>query len=251
MESCRRWSRPRGRGREPGSGAGFFSSPWIPSGAGESAAPACVRQLSGILARGIDGVRDVREVLRAKVRHGGGSAAGAAAAGLSAEILLWAMGLFCGFIGAFLLIAPHRFQSGSLRGPPALRARLGDARARLRVGAAGRGGAAPPALVELRRPLPGRGDAARARRELRPGGRRLGSGDLHHPRRGRRSSPACCPGPRRGPPPRAATCSRLLMGVVATVAGAADPRRCRELFQGAFYGPYRGYLTVFGAGASC
>jgi signal transduction histidine kinase len=33
-------------------------------------------------------------------------------AALSPEILLWAMGLFCGFIGAFLLIAPHRFQTG-------------------------------------------------------------------------------------------------------------------------------------------
>jgi signal transduction histidine kinase len=33
-------------------------------------------------------------------------------AALSPEILLWAMGLFCGFVGAFLLIAPHHFQSG-------------------------------------------------------------------------------------------------------------------------------------------
>jgi signal transduction histidine kinase len=30
---------------------------------------------------------------------------------LSPESLLWAVGLFCGFIGAFLLIAPHRFQT--------------------------------------------------------------------------------------------------------------------------------------------
>ncbi|MFL6196814.1 MAG: ATP-binding protein [Thermoanaerobaculia bacterium] len=30
---------------------------------------------------------------------------------LSPEILLWAMGLFCAFVGAFLLIAPHHFQS--------------------------------------------------------------------------------------------------------------------------------------------
>ncbi|HEY4575145.1 MAG TPA: HAMP domain-containing protein, partial [Thermoanaerobaculia bacterium] len=30
---------------------------------------------------------------------------------LSPESLLWVVGLFCGFIGAFLLIAPHRFQS--------------------------------------------------------------------------------------------------------------------------------------------
>jgi signal transduction histidine kinase len=32
--------------------------------------------------------------------------------GLSVESLLWALGLFCGFIGAFLLVAPHHFQTG-------------------------------------------------------------------------------------------------------------------------------------------
>jgi signal transduction histidine kinase len=32
-------------------------------------------------------------------------------AALSPEILLWAVGLFCSFIGAFVLIAPHRFQT--------------------------------------------------------------------------------------------------------------------------------------------
>jgi len=31
--------------------------------------------------------------------------------GLSVEVLLWAMGLFCAFIGAFLLVSPHRFQA--------------------------------------------------------------------------------------------------------------------------------------------
>ena len=32
--------------------------------------------------------------------------------GLSVESLLWALGLCCGFIGAFLLVAPHHFQTG-------------------------------------------------------------------------------------------------------------------------------------------
>jgi signal transduction histidine kinase len=32
--------------------------------------------------------------------------------GLSIESLLWVTGLFCGFAGAFLLVAPHHFQSG-------------------------------------------------------------------------------------------------------------------------------------------
>src|SRR5215218_867147 len=32
---------------------------------------------------------------------------------LSPEIFLWAMGLFCGFFGAFVLIAPHRFNTPS------------------------------------------------------------------------------------------------------------------------------------------
>ena len=32
---------------------------------------------------------------------------------LSPEIFLWAMGLFCGFVGAFVLIAPHRFNTPS------------------------------------------------------------------------------------------------------------------------------------------
>ncbi|HTG35075.1 MAG TPA: sensor histidine kinase [Thermoanaerobaculia bacterium] len=32
---------------------------------------------------------------------------------LSPEVFLWAMGLFCGFIGAFVLIAPHRFNTPS------------------------------------------------------------------------------------------------------------------------------------------
>jgi signal transduction histidine kinase len=32
--------------------------------------------------------------------------------GLSVEVLLWAMGLFCAFVGAFLLVSPHHFQSG-------------------------------------------------------------------------------------------------------------------------------------------
>ncbi len=31
--------------------------------------------------------------------------------GLSVEVLLWAMGLFCAFVGAFLLVSPHHFQS--------------------------------------------------------------------------------------------------------------------------------------------
>lgn len=35
--------------------------------------------------------------------------------GLSVESLLWAMGLFCGFIGAFLLVAPHHFQTPFFR----------------------------------------------------------------------------------------------------------------------------------------
>src|SRR5689334_7911320 len=30
---------------------------------------------------------------------------------LSPESLLWAVGLFCAFIGAFLLVAPHHFRS--------------------------------------------------------------------------------------------------------------------------------------------
>ncbi|MFY9822282.1 MAG: sensor histidine kinase [Thermoanaerobaculia bacterium] len=33
-------------------------------------------------------------------------------AGLAVDSLEWAVGLFCGFIGAFLLVAPHRFQGG-------------------------------------------------------------------------------------------------------------------------------------------
>jgi len=36
-------------------------------------------------------------------------------AGLSVDSLEWAVGLFCGFIGAFLLVAPHRFQGGPYR----------------------------------------------------------------------------------------------------------------------------------------
>jgi signal transduction histidine kinase len=32
---------------------------------------------------------------------------------LSPEVFLWAMGLFCGFVGAFVLIAPHRFNAPS------------------------------------------------------------------------------------------------------------------------------------------
>jgi signal transduction histidine kinase len=35
--------------------------------------------------------------------------------GLSVEALLWTMSLFCGSMGAFLLVAPHRFQSPSYR----------------------------------------------------------------------------------------------------------------------------------------
>ena len=31
--------------------------------------------------------------------------------GLSTETLLWSVGLFCGFVGAFLLVAPHHFRS--------------------------------------------------------------------------------------------------------------------------------------------
>ncbi|HEV7506438.1 MAG TPA: sensor histidine kinase [Thermoanaerobaculia bacterium] len=36
-------------------------------------------------------------------------------AGLSVDSLVWAVGLFCGFIGAFLLVAPHRFQGGAYK----------------------------------------------------------------------------------------------------------------------------------------
>ena len=35
--------------------------------------------------------------------------------GLSVEALLWTMSLFCGTMGAFLLVAPHRFQSPPYR----------------------------------------------------------------------------------------------------------------------------------------
>ena len=35
--------------------------------------------------------------------------------GLSVDSLEWAVGLFCGFTGAFLLVAPHRFQSSPYR----------------------------------------------------------------------------------------------------------------------------------------
>ncbi|HEX4494296.1 MAG TPA: sensor histidine kinase [Thermoanaerobaculia bacterium] len=46
----------------------------------------------------------------AERRRAGGRLARRLAA-LSPELLLWAMGLFCSFIGAFVLIAPHRFQT--------------------------------------------------------------------------------------------------------------------------------------------
>src|ERR1700681_4473128 len=35
--------------------------------------------------------------------------------GLSVDSLVWAVGFFCGFIGAFLLVAPHRFQGSPYR----------------------------------------------------------------------------------------------------------------------------------------
>jgi len=46
--------------------------------------------------------------------RGEGSGGGflARLAGLSVDSLEWAVGFFCGFIGAFLLVAPHRFQGG-------------------------------------------------------------------------------------------------------------------------------------------
>jgi signal transduction histidine kinase len=39
-----------------------------------------------------------------------------AAAGLSAESLRWTLGLFCAFIGAFMLVAPHRYASPLYQG---------------------------------------------------------------------------------------------------------------------------------------
>jgi signal transduction histidine kinase len=44
-----------------------------------------------------------------------GSQANDRLTGLSPESLLWVTSLFCGFLGAFLLIAPHRFQTPSYR----------------------------------------------------------------------------------------------------------------------------------------
>ena len=66
-----------------------------------------MNKLRGILARGIGERYESFERRFARERRRRRLTA------LSPEILLWAMGLFCGFIGAFLLIAPHRFQTPS------------------------------------------------------------------------------------------------------------------------------------------
>ena len=75
---------------------------------------------------------------------------------------------------------PPSLPERALRGPAPLRARLGDALPRRRPGTAGGDGDGPAAMGELRRPRPGGADAAGARRQLRPGERRVGSGGLHH-----------------------------------------------------------------------
>jgi signal transduction histidine kinase len=163
---------------------------------------------------------------------------------LSPEILLWAMGLFCSFIGAFLLIAPHRFQTGPYE------ALLPHALAGGTLALASGLGMIAVAVLRPRRwwscgvhffvALTLLGLSASFVRVGAASGAViysvLGVGTL-----------LACLLPRDRPRSAAAGGDFfvLLMGVAATLAGLliiAAP----GLFQKAFYGPYQEYLKVFG-----
>jgi signal transduction histidine kinase len=208
-----------------------------------------VSELRGILARA-EAERDTRELnegshlIRAPERRPADGRFAQRLAGLSPEILLWAMGLFCGFIGAFLLIAPHRFQTGPYR------ALLPHALAWGTLAVLSGLGMLAVAVLRPRRwmscvvhGLVGLTLLALTGSFIRVGAVSgaaiytvLGVGTL-----------LACRLP-RDRPRSAATGGdlfALLMGVAATVSGAliiAAP----GLFNKPFYGPYSGYLQAFG-----
>ncbi len=177
-------------------------------------------------------------------RSGGGFGLPRRLAALSPEILLWAMGLFCGFVGAFLLIAPHHFQSGPYAallphglvwGSLALTSGMG-----LLAVAVLRPRKWVQCGVQI---LVGVALIALAASFIRVGSvwgatvyGVLGIGTLF-----------ACRLPRHRPaaPVAGGDLFALLMGVAATLAGALVTGM-PGLFQKALYGPFGNHLTVFG-----
>ncbi len=166
-------------------------------------------------------------------------------AGLSPEILLWAMGLFCSFIGAFLLIAPHRFQSDPYTA--LLPYALGWGSLALASGL----GMIAVAVLRPRRWwscgvhfLVGSTLVALAASFVRVGAI---SGGVIYAVLGVGTFLACLL-PRDRPRSAAAggDLFALLMGVAAACAGVLI-LGVPELFQKPYYGPFGAYLKVFGA----
>jgi signal transduction histidine kinase len=163
---------------------------------------------------------------------------------LSPEILLWAMGLFCGVVGAFLLIAPHRFQSGPYE------ALLPHALVWGTFALVSGLGMLAVAVLRPRRWLSCLSHllVGLALLALTVSFVRVGavSGAVVYTVLAIGTFLACLL-PRDRPRTAAAggDLFAILMGIAATLAGAmivAAP----GLFQKPFYGPYGGYLQVFG-----
>jgi signal transduction histidine kinase len=164
-------------------------------------------------------------------------------AGLSVDSLVWAAGLFCGFIGAFLLIAPHRFQGG------AYRVLLTQALAWGSLALLSGVGLLMAIVVRPRRwvsvtvhALAGVTLLALAVSFARVGAR---TGLLTYSILGLATIFAGLRPSRRQGPEGDGDLFGLVLGLVAIVTGfslTAFP----TLFQGAFYGPNQGFLRVLG-----
>jgi signal transduction histidine kinase len=163
---------------------------------------------------------------------------------LSPESLLWVMGLFCGFIGAFLLIAPHRFQTSPYEALLPYTLAWGTLALASGVGLLAVAVLRPRRWVECGvHVLAGLTLLMLAASFAWVG---AASGAAIYGTFGLGIFVACwIPRDRPAEAPRGGDLFGLLMGVAATLVGLlvlATP----GLFQRPFYGPFSRYLPVFG-----
>jgi signal transduction histidine kinase len=162
---------------------------------------------------------------------------------LSADSLRWVMGLFCSFIGAFLLIAPHRFQTAPYQALLPYALAWGALALASGVGLLAVAVLRPsPWAARLAHLLVGLTLLALA---LSFGAVGAVSGTVVYTVLGLGVVLARLPPQRRQAGAAGGDLFGLLMGLVATLSGLIAVVR-PQLFRSAFYGPYRHQLLLIG-----